>query len=132
MRPSIFKIIIAASIFCLTAITAVAADSPYAALAGVYTGEVYNGADLDPVTTTFTLERSGRMTGSYQVAEENGEYSGHLSNIVFENSHTITMEWTDQFGEGFAVMEFAEDFQSFTGEWSSKEGTNALPWNGRK
>jgi hypothetical protein len=51
---------------------------------------------------------------------------------VFEDSHTITLQWTDQFGEGFAVMEFANDFQSFAGEWSNKESTSALPWNGRK
>ncbi len=109
-----------------------AADNPYAPLAGTYKGEVYNGADLDPVTTTFTLERSGRLIGEYLVEEENGAYSGRLSNIVFEDSHTITLEWTDQFGEGFAVMEFAGDFQSFAGEWSSKESTTAMPWNGRK
>ena len=121
-----------ACVFCMGAASALAAENPYARLAGVYTGEVYNGADLDPVTTTFTLERSGRLVGEYQVDEENGAYSGSLSNIVFEDANTITMEWTDQFGEGFAVMEFADDFKSFAGEWSSKESTNALPWNGRK
>ena len=109
-----------------------AADNPYANLVGVYQGEVYNGADLDPVTTTFTLERSGLLVGEYLVGEENGEYSGGLSNIVFEDAHTIRLEWTDKFGEGFAVMEFSGDFNSFTGEWTSKDGGNALPWNGKR
>jgi hypothetical protein len=120
------------SILCLAAAGTFAADNPYAQLAGVYNGEVYNGADLDPVVTTFRLERSGRLVGEYRVEEENGAYSGSLSNIVFEDANTITMEWTDQFGEGFAVMEFADDFASFAGEWSSKESPNALPWNGKK
>jgi hypothetical protein len=132
MRPAIAPAIFLASVLCLAANAPHAADNPYGRIAGVYTGEVYNGADLDPVTTTFTLERSGRLVGEYLVEEENGAYSGHLSNIVFEDANTITLEWTDQFGEGFAVMEFADDFQSFAGEWSSKEGTNALPWNGKK
>lgn len=120
------------AIFGLTAIPSTAADNPFAPIAGVYHGEVYNGADLDPVTTTFTLERSGLLVGEYRVEEENGVYSGRLSNIVFEDASTITLEWTDQFGEGFAVMEFSADFSSFAGEWSSKEGTNPLPWNGKK
>ncbi|MES2625644.1 MAG: hypothetical protein V4628_10220 [Pseudomonadota bacterium] len=109
-----------------------AAENPYADLAGSFEGEVYNGADLDPVVTKFTLEPSGRLTGEYTVSEENGAYSGRLSNIVFEDTHTITLEWTDQFGEGFAVMEFSSDFTSFAGEWSGKDGANPLPWNGKK
>ncbi len=113
-------------------VPACAADNPYAQLAGTYRGEVYNGADLDPVVTTFTLERSGRLVGNYVVGEENGEYSGSLSNIVFDDTHSITLEWTDKFGEGFAVMEFSQDFSSFAGEWSGKDGSNPLPWNGKK
>jgi hypothetical protein len=109
-----------------------AADNPYERLAGTYTGEVYNGADLDPVTTTFSVTPSGRITGSYTVDEENGAYSGTLSNILFDSEHAISMEWTDQFGEGLAVMEFSSDFSSFTGEWSDKDGLNPLPWNGEK
>jgi hypothetical protein len=109
-----------------------AADNPYEQLAGTYTGEVYNGDDLDPVTTTFTLTPSGRLTGNYTVDEENGAYSGTLSNILFDSDRAISMEWTDQFGEGLAVMEFSSDFSSFTGEWSGKDGLNPLPWNGDK
>lgn len=132
MRSAVSRAIILASVLCLTAVNSPAAENPYAAIAGVYRGEVYNGADLDPVTTTFTLERSGRLVGEYLVEEENGAYSGRLSNIVFEDANTITLEWTDQFGEGFAVMEFSDDFSSFAGEWSNKDGGNGLPWNGKK
>ena len=131
MRLAVSKVITLASILWYLAI-AHAADNPYAELAGVYEGEVYNGVDLDPVVTTFTLDPSGRFSGGYVVGEENGEYSGHISNIVFDDPHTITMEWTDKFGEGFATMEFAEDYKSFAGEWSSKDGTSPLPWNGKK
>jgi hypothetical protein len=132
MRPAVPRIIFSASVLCIVALASLAADNPYVQIAGIYKGEVYNGADLDPVTTTFTIERSGRLIGEYLVEEENGAYSGRLSNIVFEDANTITLEWTDQFGEGFAVMEFAEDFRSFAGEWSSRESATALPWNGRK
>ena len=118
--------------FAALAVVATAAENPYAPLAGVYHGEVYNGANLDPVVTTFTLQSSGRLIGEYTVSDENGAYSGRISNIVFEDSRTIGLEWTDKFGEGFAVMQFASDFQSFAGEWSGKDSSSALPWNGKK
>jgi hypothetical protein len=132
MRFAVLLNFTLASTLALAPALSLAADNPYAALAGSYHGEVYNGTDLDPVVTTFTLEPSGRLVGQYVVGEENGEYSGHLSNVVFEDTQTITLEWTDKFGEGFAVMEFADDFKSFAGEWRGKDSTNPLPWNGKK
>jgi len=109
-----------------------AADNPYLMIEGIYTGEVYNGEDMDPVVTTFVIEPSGRLSGNYRVEEENGAYSGTLSNIVFDDARSVSMEWTDKFGEGFAFMEFAPGFASFTGAWTNKEGENALPWSGKK
>jgi hypothetical protein len=121
------------TVVLLLAITpAWAAENPLALLPGTYTGEVFNGSDMDPVVTTFVLQPSGRLTGSYEVDEENGAYSGTLSNILFEDARTISMEWTDKFGEGLAVMEFSGDFSSFVGEWTNKDGENPLPWRGHK
>jgi hypothetical protein len=131
MRHTLIAVV-AACVLLVPSLYTLAAENPYASLAGTYHGEVYNGADLDPVVTVFTLDPSGRMSGEYTVSEENGTYSGRLSNIVFEDLHTITLEWTDQFGEGFAVMEFSEDFNSFAGEWSGKDSASGLPWNGKK
>jgi opacity protein-like surface antigen len=101
-------------------------------LAGSFSGEVFNGTDLDPVVTSFSLDRHGRLSGSYTVDEENGAYSGILTNIVFEDASTISMEWTDKFGEGFARLQFNGDFSSFTGEWTDKDGTGGLPWSGQR
>ncbi|MDR0780935.1 MAG: hypothetical protein LBF16_09635 [Pseudomonadales bacterium] len=109
-----------------------AADNPYAPLIGTYTGEVFNGDDLDAVVTVFSFTSTGILTGSYTVDEETGVYSGTLSNFLFEDAHTISMEWTDKFGEGLALMEFSSDFRSFTGGWTQRDGLNPLPWNGEK
>ena len=76
---------------------------------GTFHGEVYNGNDLDAVVTTIQVDRGGRLTGEYEVAEENGAYKGRLSNFRFVDAHTVEMEWTDKFGEGYALMEFARD-----------------------
>jgi len=109
-----------------------AAQAYYLQIAGSYQGEVYNGSDMDPVTTIFTIDDNGRFRGEYVVDEENGEFRGSLSNIMFEDERTITVEWTDKFGEGYAVMEFARDYQSFTGEWSDIDGSSPLPWTGKR
>jgi hypothetical protein len=120
------------SALSLTAASSLAAKGPYSQLAGSYHGDVFNGTDLDPVVTTFILEPSGHLFGEYVVDEENGEYHGRLSNIVFEDVRTITLQWTDKCGEGFAVMEFAQDYPSFTGQWTSKDDSRPQPWNGKK
>ena len=132
MRQFVRSFSLALGYLLLTGTPINAADNPYVQITGEYNGEVFNGEDMDPVITSFTLEPSGRLSGSYRVDEENGAYSGTLSNIVFDDARTVSMEWTDKFGEGFAVMEFATGFTSFTGAWTNKEGENALPWNGKK
>lgn len=101
-------------------------------LPGTFHGEVFNGTDLDPVVTSFSLDASGRLSGSYTVDEENGAYSGMLSSIVFEDERTLSMAWTDKFGEGYAVLQFSSDFSSFTGEWTDATGAGGLPWSGTR
>ena len=100
--------------------------------AGTFHGEVYNGNDLDPVVTTIQLDRSGRLFGEYEVGEENGAYKGRLSNFRFIDAYTLEMEWTDKFGEGYALMEFARDFDSFVGGWNTADQPRLLHWDGRK
>jgi hypothetical protein len=109
-----------------------AANSDVEKLAGTYKGEVYNNSDLDAVTTTFRFERDGRISGNYEVDEEEGSFKGHISNVRFEGPRTISFEWTDKFGEGFATVEFASDYQSFVGEWTSKDSKSPSPWTGKK
>ena len=101
-------------------------------LPGTFHGEVFNGTDLDPVVTSFSLDRNGRLSGSYTVDEENGAYSGMLSSIVFEESYTISMAWTDKFGEGYALLEFSRDYSSFNGAWTDVDGAGGLPWTGQR
>lgn len=99
---------------------------------GTYSGDVYNGDDLDPITTVFRLADGNRLTGSYTVGAEQFTYEGAISSIVFEDAWTITGEWTDRFGEGFLRLQFARDFSSFTGFWADYDTDNELPWNGQR
>lgn len=99
---------------------------------GTFQGEVFNGNDLDVVVMTIELESSGRLKGEYEVDEEQGAYKGRLSNFRFIDAHTIEMEWTDKFGEGYALMEFARDFDSFVGGWNTPDDERLKSWNGER
>ena len=101
-------------------------------LIGTYEGKAFNGDGLYPVKTTFTMDVGNRLTGSYEMVGQSIKFHGHLSNIMFEGPRTLTMQWTDKDGEGFATMEFSPDFKSFTGGWTDKNGSQSLPWNGKK
>lgn len=101
-------------------------------IAGTFNGEVFNGTDMDPVVTSFSVDSNGRLSGNYTVDEENGAYSGILTSIVFEDERTISASWTDKFGEGYALLEFSSDFASFNGEWTDIDGAGGLPWSGQR
>jgi len=99
---------------------------------GTYTGDVFNGDDLDPITTVFRVVGDNRLTGNYSVSAEQFTYEGTISNIVFEDDRTFSGEWTDRFGEGFLRLQFSRDFSSFTGFWADYDTDNQLPWNGKR
>jgi hypothetical protein len=101
------------------------------AITGVYRGEALNGADLDPVTTTFRLGSGGRLVGEYVIEDELGTFHGTISNAYFENG-TLYIEWTDRDGEGYAELGFSSDFRRFDGFWGSLDSANENPWNGRR
>ena len=101
-------------------------------LIGTYEGQAFNGDGLYPVKTTFTMEIGNRLTGSYDLDGQRVKFHGHLSNIMFAGPRTLTMQWTDKDGEGFATMEFSQDFRSFTGGWTDKDGSPPATWNGKK
>lgn len=99
------------------------------AIAGVYHGEALNGADLDPVTTTFRLGTGGRLVGEYVIDDELGTFHGTISNAFFEDG-VLFIEWTDRDGEGYAELAFSSDFRRFDGFWGSLDSENENPWNG--
>lgn len=115
---------------CSTLLVAEPAD--YSRMAGSYSGEVYNGNDMDPVVTSFTLTANGRLRGNYIVEDEIEIVEGTISNAVLVEGRTWSFEWTDKYGEGSAVLIFSDDFQSFRGYWTDKSAAREFPWSGVK
>jgi hypothetical protein len=123
------------SIILLTALSTVAhaaVPEEISAISGNYAGMAYNGSNLDPVVTVLVFDARGRFGGTYKVDDENGVYEGRLSNLIPEGNRAFSLEWTDQFGEGFVYLEFSADYSSFSGYWTDIDGEDQFPWNGRR
>ena len=118
-------------LLCSTLLQAAVPDS-VAAIAGRYSGMAFNGSNMDPVTTVLAFDARGRFAGSYYVEDEVQEFEGRLSNLVQEGERTFSLEWTDRFGEGFAVFEFSSDYSSFSGFWTNVDAEDQFPWSGRR
>lgn len=114
------------------AVLAATVPDSIAAIAGNYVGTAYNGGDLDPVATVLAFDDQGRFTGSYRIDDEAGSFEGNLSGLVPEGDRTFSLEWTDRDGEGFLLLEFSEDYSSFSGVWTDTDGQIQRPYNGRR
>lgn len=101
-----------------------------ARIAGVFVGQVLNGGDLDPVTTIFSISRDGRLVGEYRADDVSGIVEGRVSNPIFEDAYTVSMEWTDKHGEGYAQFVFSADYSSFDGYWGNHDSAALHPWTG--
>ncbi len=104
-----------------------------APFAGTYQGVVLNGYQLEPITTTFRLAAGGRLTGEYLIEDsEEGSKPGSLSNVYLEAPGTLTLEWTDKDGEGYARLVFSSDYRRFDGFWGTPDSEADNPWTGTR
>lgn len=101
-------------------------------IAGTYHGQAQNGLALEPVTTTFRIASGGRLAGEYVVGSGSGSFPGTISSTTFEDPYTLSVEWTDRDGEGWAQFEFAPDYNSFTGFWGIYGSEQTHPWTGTR
>ncbi len=103
------------------------------AYAGRYEGFVLNGGDMEPITTTLRVVGEGRLVGDYLIRDdEEGDKPGNISNVFLDAPGLLTLQWTDKDGEGFAELQFTDDFRSFDGGWGTFDTPPTNPWNGRK
>ena len=116
----------------LSKLALAAISDEISAISGTYAGQAYNGSNLDPVVTVLAFDTRGRYAGTYKVDDENGDYEGRPSNLIPEGNRAFSLEWTDQFGEGFVYLEFSTDYSSFSGYWTDIDGDDQFPWNGRR
>ncbi|MDC0598909.1 hypothetical protein OAP18_03635 [Gammaproteobacteria bacterium] len=110
-----------------------AEPSNFQLIVGTYSGEVFNGSNLDPVETTFMLLPDGGLRGTYRVYDdEDGIVEGTISNAFQEKDRMYSFEWTDKYGEGIFILTFSTNYKSFNGYWSNYSTDSQLPWTGIK
>ena len=133
MRSLIAGFLLAMAFF-QTVNSAVSAEPNLLAMPGEYHGVIWSAGTNLPSTTTFFLEKSGRVTGEYRFLERDGkETIGTLQPCVAINVRRITCQWNDLYGMGSLEMLFSTGFTSFRGQWRAlgEEG-RGRKWTGRK
>lgn len=117
----------------LHATFSLSAEAPdYSSFVGVYEGNVDNGGINSAIVTTLIVTEDGRLRGDYVVIDETGTLQGTLSNPRLSDPNTVSFEWTDRHGEGFEVLEFTDDFKSFTGFWGDRVSDSQHPLTGTR
>lgn len=133
MHESKFLKLVAATIFLMTAALSCASEGPnFALLVGTYSGEVLNGTDLDPILTTFEIDNEGNFVGEHVLGEDDRLITGTLSDFNIEGQYTMSMTWSDIYGEGTLRILFSENYSSFMGFFGNEDTYVAAPWNGIK
>ena len=105
-------------------------DSKPASIVATFEGHMLNDGGLDPVLTTFTIQGSDRLSGTYVIEDENNAEAGSLSAFQWEGSYTVNCVWRDKHGSGHLRILFAADFRSFRGFWGESADTTSFPWDG--
>jgi hypothetical protein len=115
------------------ALPAWAQDSDARVPAGSYEGIVWSSGELWSITTEFTTDAAGELSGSYVYDEVGGPYLGKLVRFRQTDTHTWLMLWVEESSSGTLEATFAEDFSSFVGLWSTLDDSDAAyPWVGER
>ncbi len=122
------------------AITLVSALPAFAdpQLSGEYQGIIWSGGRDEAGITVLTVGRDGTIRGQYDFTDLGETATGTLDRCRFAPP-VLTCRWTDRYGSGAWVVEFAPDGAEFRGSWydSSLPLPHDRPydgyrWTGRK
>ncbi|MGH6859825.1 MAG: hypothetical protein ACRECY_06190 [Phyllobacterium sp.] len=104
--------------------------------AGRFCGEVISQGDYRDIQTSLSVDRDGRLSGTYKVEGLNGRMDGTLAEKDAGDGLTRTLLWTDQDGTGLARLHFTDDYQGFTGSWGGSQAGRFDPpvhsWTGTR
>ena len=119
-------------LFVLSAAAVGQVEQAFAQLKGVYQGQVFNSGSLDPVQTSFQIDKNGKPKGTYSITEEGGVERGVLSGFKWEADRVLVCTWKDKYGTGILRILFTSDFSSFRGFWGEDAKSTSFPWSGAK
>ena len=101
--------------------------------AGSYKGGIFSGATEFPGTTKIQADKSGKLSGTYELKEADGTVvKGTLSDFRTVGDRKLECKWTDKNGTGDFEITFAADLASFKGQWNNADNDQKHAWNGKR
>ncbi len=83
-----------------------------------YTGKLFSGSGLLPVTTVLWQDAQDQTVGRYVFVEPGDrKVAGTLGPCRRQPGNTLRCEWTDAYGRGYFYAVFSEDERHFNGRW---------------
>ncbi len=132
LRPAV---LVFAALLVVATTQAQAQDGPAdpARIVGTFQGQALSGGEVVEVITTFAVDKDNDLVGTYRFRQGGEWFDGTLTKARLSEGGDVTLIWQDAFGAGTLTITFADDYQSFTGAWSSLEDTtDAFPWTGKR
>lgn len=127
-----FKLVAAA-----IALLALSGNAGYAASpAGKFCGEVISYGDYQDIQTNLSVDRDGRISGSYKIDGVAGRTDGSVVEKERTSPTERTLIWTDKDGTGLMSLHFSENYQDFKAAWGGSTNGRFDPpihsWNGSR
>ena len=98
---------------------------------GVYKGDIQ--ADVyNAVTTILTMDKDGKLSGTFDYKERNKQISGTISDCTATKVNEVKCNWKDQDDKGGLRFTFNKNNLSFKGRWWDKVEHRANSWDGTK
>jgi hypothetical protein len=107
-----YKFVAAAALLVLSGGTGLAA-SP----AGKFCGEIISYGDYQDIQTNLSVDRDGRIIGTYKIDGPAGRSDGNIIEKDRKSATERTLIWTDRDGTGLVSLHFSSDYQKFKAAW---------------
>ena len=94
-------------------------------------GKVWDQGRMKELRTDFST-RSGELTGTYHVEDEQDGYDGTLTDFTPSGPCAGLFRWHDRYGDGVVQVDFRPDRDRFDGEWGTDVPLKEHIFNGRR
>jgi hypothetical protein len=100
-------------------------------IVGPWTGKVLDAGQIKELHTQFST-RTGALTGTYRVEDEDGGYDGTLTDFTPSGPCAGRFAWHDRNGDGVVRVEFHPERDRFDGEWGDDTPLRNHIFTGRR
>ncbi len=97
---------------------------------GTFDGQYSTKGKLNPISTSFYLDKKGRLQGKYVYG--GGRYRGTLSHVRRIGEYGVVFQWREQAGSGELTISFDPKFRSFSGYWTWAGSSGRNSWMGQR